>query len=101
MAETGAKDLMDTKLIHVCEVCGKTELLTPIEAYAAGWDYPPILGAFGIVSPRTCPDCGMEETVWADLTLRQKASEELSEKQCQALMRILHEPNSLLPENRE
>lgn len=101
MSEIGAKDLMDTKLIHVCEVCGKTEMLTPKEAYGAGWDYPPILGAFGIVSPRTCPDCGMEETVWAELTLRQKAPEELSEKQSQALMRILHEPDSLLPENKE
>ncbi len=63
--------------------------------------YPPILGAYGLVSPRTCPDCGMEKTVWAELTLRQKAPEDLSEKQYQALMRILHEPDSLLPENKE
>lgn len=101
MSDVEAKELMDTKLIHVCEVCGKTEVLTPKEANGAGWDYPPILGTFGIVSPRTCPDCGMEETVWAELTLRQKAPEDLSKKQYQALIRILHEPDSLLPENME
>ena len=101
MLDVEAKELIDTKLVHVCEVCGKTEVLTPKEAYGAGWDYPPIMGTFGIVSPRTCPDCGMEETVWAELTLHQIAPEELSEKQYQALRRILHEPDSLLPENKE
>lgn len=24
---------MDKKLIHICEVCGKTEILTPEEAF--------------------------------------------------------------------
>ena len=32
---------MDKKLIHICEVCGKTEILTPEEAFNEGWDYPP------------------------------------------------------------
>ena len=29
---------MDKKLIHICEVCGKTEILTPEEAVNEGWD---------------------------------------------------------------
>lgn len=28
------------KLIHICEVCGKKEILTPEEAFEQGWDYP-------------------------------------------------------------
>lgn len=27
------------KLKHICEVCGRAEILTPEEAYRAGWDY--------------------------------------------------------------
>ena len=48
---------MDKKLIHICEVCGKTEILTPKEAFNEGWDYPPRMGGFGIAGPRTCGDC--------------------------------------------
>ena len=40
---------MAKKLIHICEVCGKTEILTPEEAFNDGWDYPPRMGGFGIV----------------------------------------------------
>lgn len=32
---------MDKKLIHICEVCGKTVILTLEEAFNEGWDYPP------------------------------------------------------------
>ena len=52
------------KLKHICEVCGKEELLAPEEAFLAGWDYPPRMGAFGIVSPRTCPDCSMMDAIY-------------------------------------
>ncbi len=31
----------NAKLLHVCESCGKTEVMTPEEAFEAGWDYPP------------------------------------------------------------
>ena len=54
---------MARKLIHICEVCGKTELLTPEEAFNEGWDYPPRMGGFGIVGPRTCGDCPINLTV--------------------------------------
>ena len=55
---------MDKKLIHICEVCGKTETLTPEEAFNEGWDYPPRMGGFGIVGPRTCGVCPINLTVW-------------------------------------
>lgn len=49
---------------HWCEVCGATALLTPDEAHAAGWDFPPRMGEWGVVSPRTCGDCPMTGTLW-------------------------------------
>lgn len=39
----------EQRLIHVCEVCGKTKIMTPEQAFNEGWDYPPRMGAFGIV----------------------------------------------------
>jgi hypothetical protein len=56
-------------LKYLCEVCGKEEELTEKEAYEAGWDYPPFIGQWGVVSPRTCGDCGIEKTAyWAVIT---------------------------------
>ena len=83
------------KFKHICEVCGKEEILTSEEAYAEGWDYPPFMGTFGIVSPRTCPDCSMKETAWFALTCKKKPLAELSEKQRAAVNRILTEPEEL------
>ena len=87
----------DFKLVHICEVCGRTEILTPRDAYDKGWDYPPVMGAYGIVSPRTCPNCRMVDTVWAELVLNKKPVEELTVQQRQTLMRILTEPDSIIP----
>lgn len=39
------------KYKHICEVCGRCEILTPEEAFQAGWDYPPRMGFFGVLSP--------------------------------------------------
>ena len=50
------------KIKYVCEVCGKTEIMTPEEAYQEGWDYPPFMGSYGVVSARTCPRCPMMKT---------------------------------------
>ena len=86
------------KLLHICEVCGKKAVLTPEEAYNAGWDYPPLMGHFGIVSPRKCPDCRIGDTVWAAITLHKKDPETLTEEQIQTIMRILGEPESILVE---
>ena len=87
-----------SKIKCVCEVCGRTEILTPKEAFQQGWDYPPHMGSFGVVSPRTCPDCSIMDTAWAEMVLRKKSLWELSEKQREAVNRILAEPESLIPE---
>lgn len=87
------------KLKHICEVCGKTEVLTPEDAFNAGWDYPPKLGAFGIVSPRTCPDCTIEKTLWWKLACEKIDPKDLSEKDKETLNRIINEPKSILVED--
>ena len=89
--------MAEQKYKHICEVCGRTEILTPQEAYQAGWDYPPCMGSFGIVSARTCPDCSIFDTAWAALVLHHKG-DELTEKQRETIARILAEPYSILPE---
>ena len=87
---------MAKKLIHICEVCGKTEILTPAEAFNSGWDYPPRMGAFGIVGPRTCGDCPINMTVWWALMAEKKSVAELSQQQKETIKRILEEPGSII-----
>lgn len=89
------------KLMHICEVCGKTEILTPEEAYNLGWDYPPRMGQFGVVSPRTCLSCAMMDTAWAALVLHGKKPKDLTEKQRQTIERIMKEPGSILVPEKE
>ncbi|WP_306461755.1 MULTISPECIES: hypothetical protein [unclassified Rhodococcus (in: high G+C Gram-positive bacteria)] len=89
------------RLQHICEVCGRDEILTPTEAYAAGWDYPPRTGQFGVISPRTCPDCPMANTVWAALTLEQRSRADLSEAQLDVVARILAEPMSIMVDGQD
>lgn len=85
------------ELIHICEVCGKEEVLTSIEARDAGWDYPPYMGSFGIVGPRTCPGCPITETLWWKIVAESASPSELSGKHTETLERILGEPQSILP----
>lgn len=87
-----------TPLRHICEVCGKDEILTPEEAFSAGWDYPPRMGSFGVISPRTCGSCGVESTVWWALAMENKAGDELTEAQMDTIVRIQSEPQSIIPE---
>ncbi len=82
---------------HICEVCGRSELLTVDEAYDDGWDYPPTLGTFRVVSPRTCPQCSIMDTAWAELVVRHKSPRDLTDEQLAVLFRILSEPESLMP----
>lgn len=84
------------KLRHICEVCGKEEVLTPEEAFEEGWDYPPKMGMFGVVSPRTCGDCAMVDTIWWKLTYQNVKPEDLSDEDKLTLSRILSEPASIL-----
>lgn len=89
---------MAKKLIHICEVCGKTEILTSEEAFNEGWDYPPRMGGFGIVGPRTCGDCPINLTVWWALVSEKKRVSELSQQQKETIKRIQGEPESIIPE---
>jgi hypothetical protein len=86
----------DKKLIHICEICEKHEILTPEEGYKAGWDYSPYMYPFKVISPRTCPNCGIENTVWADIPLRHKSFNELTTKQKEVVKRIYKEPESII-----
>lgn len=80
----------ETIVKYICEVCGREDDLPENVAYEIGWDYPPFIGIWGVVSPRTCPNCGIEETAyWAILTGK---GERLSEKHMATITRILEEP---------
>ena len=82
--------------MHVCEVCGTSEVLDSDDAFNAGWDYPPRMGAFGVVSPRTCGRCGMDETLWWAVMMDNLSFEDLNDKQKATLERIANEPESIL-----
>ena len=85
---------------HICEVCGKMEVLTSKQAFDDGWDYPGIDGVyktenFKILAPRTCGDCGIEKTAWWALLMEKKGFENLTEAQKLAVERIKQEPEIL------
>lgn len=84
------------KLKHICEVCGREEILTPKEAFDAGWDYPSEMGTFGIVSQRTCPNCPIDKTVWWKIAVEHKSPSTLPDEDKTVIERILHEPASIL-----
>ncbi len=81
---------------HICESCGVDELLTSEEGYKKGWDYPPKMGAFKVISPRTCGSCSIQSTLWWALRMEAKQIDDLDEKQVQTLKRILQEPESIM-----
>jgi hypothetical protein len=83
-------------LRHICEVCGKEELLTPEQSHEQGWDYPPKMGQFRVLSPRTCGDCSINQTVWWSVAVDKKQPADLNERQVEALNRILQEPESIM-----
>lgn len=53
-----------TLIKHVCECCGREEALTVKAAWLSGWDYAPITSGWGMLGPRICPHCKIEDTVW-------------------------------------
>lgn len=82
---------------HWCEGCGTTAILTSQEGFEAGWDFPPRMGAWGVVSPRTCGDCTIDRTLWWALTVEKKGVAGCTPHQRQVLARILNEvPDSAL-----
>ena len=81
---------------HICEICGLDEILTPDEAFEAGWNYPPRMGHFGIISDRLCPKCPSLETIWWLLMMEKRTADVLTERQRAAVDRMLAEPESLM-----
>ena len=85
---------------HYCEVCEKKVYLTAQEAFVKGWDYPPNIGSFGMLSQRKCGDCGIDKTLWWKITKTQKIpiviENTLSESEQRTWKRIKGEPESLL-----
>ena len=75
------KELEHKPFWHICEVCGKKEFMTAEAAYIKGWDYPPKMGDFGVVGPRTCGDCGIEQTVWWNIMKSAKDKESAENKE--------------------
>ena len=73
---------------YLCEGCGKQEQHTEASAYGAGWDYPPFMGVWGVVSPRTCGDCGIESTAYWAILKGARSEEELGEKHWATVQRI-------------
>jgi hypothetical protein len=83
------------RLRHVCEVSGVEEVFTPEAGFEAGWDYPPKMGTFGIIGPRTCPGCPVNQTVWWALIVDHYTADMLSPHQLATIERIRGEPESI------
>ena len=84
---------------HYCEVCGAKVFCTAQEAFDAGWDYPPQMGTFGLLGPRTCGGCDITSTLY--WKVQQQAlpivlEPTLTEEELKTWRRIKNEPESLL-----
>ena len=90
---------------HYCEVCGKKEFITDEEAFNSGWDYPPKMGFFRMLGPRTCGNCQMKDTLFWKIQTSQKLpivnEAKLNENELATWRRIKGEPESLLEEEKE
>lgn len=87
---------------HYCEVCGKKEFITAQEAFDSGWDYPPQMGYFGLLSQRTCGKCRITDTLFWKIHTSGRLpivlEGELSPDELIIWRRIKGEPESLLYE---
>ncbi|MCM1084162.1 MAG: ATP-binding protein [Clostridium sp.] len=87
---------------HYCESCGKKEFITAQEAYDNGWDYPPKIGEFGLLSPRTCGNCSMKGTLYFKIQQQRVPivfKDTLTPEELITWRRIQGEPESLLTED--
>ena len=91
MSTDSAGDVPSAAFIHWCESCGREELLTSHDAYEAGWDFPPRMGAWGVISPRTCPNCAIKTTVWWAIAIEKLSFLELTPHQLNVIGHILNE----------
>lgn len=85
---------------HYCEVCGKKEFITAEDAFNSGWDYPPKMGIFGLLGPRTCGNCSIVDTLFWKIHAPGRfpvvLEGELSPDELITWRRIKGEPESLL-----
>lgn len=105
-AERKRKELIESMntrpFWHYCEVCGKKEFITAQEAFDSGWDYPPRIGHFGLLGPRTCGSCLLKDTLFWRVNECRKmplpiiVEEILTEEELVTWKRIKGEPESLL-----
>ncbi|MFB8530704.1 hypothetical protein [Enterococcus casseliflavus] len=85
------------RLRYICESCGKIGLYhNEEEGFKDGWDYPPRMGNYRILSPRTCGQCSIDTTLyWAIITGEIHSFNEMTFKQKATLARILGEPDTI------
>jgi hypothetical protein len=91
MNADGTKDSPTDQFPHRCESCGREEMLSTQDAFDAGWDFPPKMGTWTVISPRTCPDCPMTSTVWWAITMEKRSMNDLTPRQLKIVGRILEE----------
>jgi len=87
----GAINFPSETLVHWCGSCGREELLASRDAYEAGWDFPPHMGAWGVISPRTCPNCSIKDTALWAITVDHRGIDEMTPQERKAVGRILDE----------
>lgn len=90
----------DEPFLHICECCGRTEVLTAKEGYENGWDMPGKGGiypesCFGVITPRTCGNCSITDTLYWQVAVEKKPIKDLEERHLKTLERILQEPEIL------
>lgn len=92
---------------HYCEVCGTKAYITAKQAFNSGWDYPPNIGFFGLLGPRTCGKCALTDTLFWKVNNEKKVplpvviEGMLTEEEKIIWRRIKAEPESLLGEESE
>lgn len=87
---------------HYCEGCGAKAFVTAQEAFDSGWDYPPRIGRFGVLGPRTCGSCLISTTLFWKISTSRKlpivCEGDLTPGELITWRRIKGEPESLLDE---
>ena len=85
---------------HYCEVCGKKEFVTAKDAYDNGWDYPPNMGHFWLLGPRTCGNCLLTNTLFWKINqgggIPLVIESALTSEELETWSRIKGKPKSLL-----
>lgn len=97
------KSMNNQPFWHYCEVCGTKLYCTAQEAFDAGWDYPPQIGLFGLLGPRTCGKCSITDTLWWKVQQQELPiviEKDLTAEELKTLRRIKKEPESLLEEEK-